>query len=300
MNVVALEALARPLTPLRVRDREEHPRVVVDDVAGRPRGAGHILVFANEKGGVGKSTLAFHTTIALCDAGYRVAAIDLDCRQRSFARTLDHRSGTARTLGIALPSPRHIVVEHQSGGMLCQEIGRIGSDCDYVVIDVAGHDSPGARRAIALADTLVTPINSSFIDLDLLGHMKSDFSAVRGPGCFAQMVDGLRAERAVRGARPMDWVVVPNRLRRGRSQNQRHFDQAMAMVAEACDFRIASGMAERVAYRELFLLGLTHFDFPRIPGLSKGNGQARGEIQNFVAELALPEAPLLARMRARG
>jgi chromosome partitioning protein len=29
---------------------------------------GHIIVFANEKGGVGKSTSAFHTCIALCNA----------------------------------------------------------------------------------------------------------------------------------------------------------------------------------------------------------------------------------------
>lgn len=300
MTVIALGAQTRGAASSRPTDPalEEHPRVVLGDVGARPRGTGHILVFANEKGGVGKSTLAFQCTVALCNAGYRVAAIDLDRRQRTFDRSLENRDATARILGVELPAPRHLALHQHSGAMLCQEITRIGWGCDFVVIDVAGHDSPIGRRAIALADTLVTPINSSFIDLDLLGRLDAHNGAMRETGCFARLVNGLREARAEMEMRPIDWVVVPNRLRRGASRDHQRFEHAVAALADQCGFRIAPGMAERVAYRELFLMGLTHFDLAKLPGVGRGNGQAQRDVQTLVEALDLPQAPLLTRMRA--
>jgi chromosome partitioning protein len=48
----------------------------------------HYIVFANEKGGTGKSTTAVHTAIALASAGHRDGALDLDGRQRTMTRYL--------------------------------------------------------------------------------------------------------------------------------------------------------------------------------------------------------------------
>ncbi|NBC35896.1 AAA family ATPase [Novosphingobium sp. FSY-8] len=272
-----------------VNHEGEHPLVVVNDIASRPRPDGRIIVVANEKGGVGKSTLAFHTCIALCDAGYSVSAIDLDFRQQSLARALSFREATSRRLDVDLPSPTYTAVAHTTGALLCQEIARIGWKSDYIIIDVAGSDSPLARRAIAMADTLLTPINSSFVDLDLLGRFNPTTLEVVSAGFFSRMVSELREERLRRNLSDLDWLVMPNRLRSGSSHNQARFEAALARLAPNVGFRVGSGMSERVAYRELFLLGLTHLDLRHIPSLHHMKAQARDEITTLMADLNIEE-----------
>ena len=67
----------------------------------------HFIVFANEKGGTGKSTTAVHTAIALAASGHRVAALDLDGRQRTMTRYLENRDATMRRLEQAA-APRRL------------------------------------------------------------------------------------------------------------------------------------------------------------------------------------------------
>ena len=256
----------------------EHPRVVVADIAARPRTNARIITVANEKGGVGKSTVAFHLAVALADCGHKVLAIDLDRRQQSLSRALIGRGGTAKRLGVRLPMPRHLLLQHPSGAQLCQEIARAGWDCDYVVIDAAGHDSPIARRAIALAELLVSPVNSSFVDLDLLGRFHPVNGRLLGAGCFAAMVAELRAARSDAGLPELDWLVLQNRKRRDTSHNQSKVDSALRRLAPRLDFRLGAGLSERVAYRELFALGLTHLDLRRIPDLARSTPIALSEL----------------------
>lgn len=265
----------------------EHPRVVVADIAQRPKTNARIITVANEKGGVGKSTVAFHLAVALADCGHKVLAIDLDRRQQTLTRTLTNRGGTATRLGVRLPMPRHALLQQHSGAQLCQEIVRAGWDCDYVVIDAAGYDSPIARRAIALAELLVSPVNSSFVDLDLLGRFNPVNGRLLGPGCFAAMVAELRAARAEAGMPAMDWLVLQNRKRRDSSRNQDKVDSALKRLAPRLDFRLGSGLSERVAYRELFLLGLTHLDLRRIPDLARSKPVALGELNTLLDDLAI-------------
>ncbi len=265
----------------------EHPRNVVADIATRPRGQARVITVANEKGGVGKSTVAFHLAVALADTGHKVLAIDLDRRQQTLTRTLTNRGGTAKRLGVRLPLPRHLVLQQQSGAQLCQEIARAGWDCDYVVIDAAGHDSPIARRAIALADLLVSPVNSSFADLDLLGRFHPVSNKLLGPGCFSAMVTELRSARAEAGLPVLDWLVLQNRKRRETSKNQDRVDAALRRLAPRLDFRLGAGLFERVAYRELFLLGLTHLDLKRIPELARTKTVATSEVSALLDDLAI-------------
>ena len=256
----------------------EHPRVVVADIAARPRTNARVITVANEKGGVGKSTVAFHLAVALADCGHKVLAIDLDRRQQSLSRALIGRGGTAKRLGVRLPMPRHLLLQQPSGAQLCQEIARAGWDCDYVVIDAAGHDSPIARRAIALAELLVSPVNSSFVDLDLLGRFHPVSGKLLGPGCFAAMVSELRAARSDAGLPVLDWLVLQNRKRRDTSHSQNKVDSALRRLAPRLDFRLGAGLSERVAYRELFALGLTHLDLRRIPDLARSTPIALSEL----------------------
>jgi chromosome partitioning protein len=265
----------------------EHPNVVVADIASRPRGQARIITVANEKGGVGKSTVAFHLAVALADTGHKVLAIDLDRRQQTLTRALTARAGTARRLGVRMPQPRHILLMQQSGAVLCQEIARAGWDCDFVVIDAAGHDAPIARRAIALANLLVTPVNSSFVDLDLLGRFHPTTNRLLGPGCFAAMVAELRAAREEAGLDALDWLVLQNRKRNDNSHNQDKVDRALHRLAPQLGFRLGTGLFERVAYRELFPLGLTHIDLRRIPEFARARVTVASEVSHLLDDLEL-------------
>lgn len=265
----------------------EDPDVIVADVIGRPKPNARVIVVANEKGGVGKSTVAFHLCVALADAGLSVAAIDLDRRQQTLSRVLTNREATARRLKIALPSPRRHVLQVQSGAMLCQEISRVGWECDVIIVDAAGYDSAIARRAIALADRLVTPVNSSFVDLDLLGHFHPITLEILSTGCFAVAVNEIRAARLRKGLGDLDWIVMQNRFRQKASQNQGRIETALQLLAPMIGCRLGKGLAERVAYRELFLLGLTHLDVRRIPELARTRLDANREIMALISDLAL-------------
>jgi chromosome partitioning protein len=261
--------------------------IISRDLNSRAEPSAQVITFANEKGGVGKSTIAFHCCMALCNAGYRVAVIDLDHRQQSMARALENREGTGRRLKIDLPSPNHAVVTQQSGAALSQEIARIGWDADFVLIDVAGHDSPIGRHAIAMADTLVTPVNNSFVDIDLLGQFDPTTMQLKRFGSFARLVQELREVRDHRGKPPVDWVVVQNRLRRLGSNNEHRVSDALGELSTKAGFRLAHGLGERVAYRELFLLGLTLFDLKHIPQFSRAQPAAKEEIAQMISELRL-------------
>ena len=256
--------------------------VVLGDIARRPPIKARVLVFANEKGGVGKSTLAFHCSVALARRGCKVLAIDLDRRQQSLARALESREATARSFGVTLPSPRRSLPEFHSAAMLLQEITRIGSDCDLVVIDVPGQDSPLARRAIALADVLLTPVNPNFVDLSSLARFNPASSRMTGLGNFANLVQDLRSARRKQGMPDIDWVMVRNRVRASERRQLARFDAAAAQVARKCDFRICSGLSERVAYRDLYSFGLTHEDCRLLPGLGGKQVRASGEIETLL------------------
>lgn len=260
----------------------EHPGVVINDIANRPRPQARVITVANEKGGVGKSTLAFHLCVALADAGYEVLGVDLDRRQQSLSRALANRSATANRLRVKLPQPRHVVLHHQTGAMLAQEIARLGAACDYVVIDAAGTDCGIVRRAVAMANLLISPVTSSFVDLDLLGRLHPLTRAYRGPGCFAEMVLDLRAARRAAGLAPLEWAVLRNRRRRDNSHDQNRVEAALQELAGQLDFRLGEGLSERVIYRELFLLGLTHLDLGRIPDLARSHSVAVSEVRQLL------------------
>ncbi len=281
--------------PRRFARREMAPGLLGNDallisreLKRRPHIDAHVIVFANEKGGVGKSTLAFHTVVALGNAGHNVAVFDLDSRQQTLSRALENREGTSRRLKIELPQPRYVTVNQQTGAMLAQEIARVGSAAEYIIIDVAGHDSPFARRAIAMADTLITPINNSFVDLDLLGRYDPFTMKLKSFGPFARLVQELREARDHENQPPFDWLVMPNRTSSVRSHNQTKIDEALSDLAPKAGFRLASGLGERVAYRDLFLMGLTMLDLKFIPEFAKAAPTAKSEIKQLIAELKLP------------
>ncbi len=273
---------------------------VVPRIASRNAKGPHIIVFGNEKGGVGKTTLAFHCSIALANAGHAVSAIDLDARQQSLARALRQREGTLRRLGVPFSLPRYSALEAPSIQSLDLEIARLACNAEYLIIDIAGADSPVARAAILAADTLVTPINDSFVDIGLLGHVDAVNGKVGKIGHFAELVQELRATRYASTRKRLDWVVVPNRLRRLGARNERLALDALGEIATKAEFRLATGLGDRVIFRELVRLGLTLCDLHLLPDMIRSHPIARKEIAAFIDALKLPQTASNERQQPAG
>ncbi len=252
----------------------------------------HRIVFANEKGGTGKSTTAVHVAIALASQGARVAAIDLDSRQRTLHRYLENRAETARRRQIVLPTAAFAVHEGDNVEALDALVDSIAADADFIVFDTPGRDDPLARHVATRADTLVTPLNDSFVDFDLIGQVDAETFKVRRLSFYAELIWEARKKRAmatIRDARKqMDWVVVRNRTGYTEARNQRRIDQALIELSRRVGFRIASGLSERVIYRELFPSGLTLLDKGHLGELGTSHLVARQELRALVAGLNLP------------
>lgn len=255
----------------------------------------HRIVFANEKGGTGKSTTAVHVAVALAAQGARVAAIDLDSRQRTLHRYLENRAETMRRRQITLPSAQFAVYGGTSIEELDALLEDIGHNADFLVFDTPGRDDPLARHVATRADTLVTPLNDSFVDFDLIGQVDSETFKVRRLSFYAELIWEARKKRAmatIRDARrEMDWVVVRNRTGYTDARNQRRIDQALIELSRRVGFRIASGLSERVVYRELFPSGLTLLDKGHLGDLGTSHLVARQELRALVAGLNLPPVP---------
>ena len=251
-------------------------------------GQPHFITFANEKGGTGKSTTAVHTAIALAAMGQRVAALDLDTRQRTMTRYLENRDSTMRRLEKALPQARYEVLA--DGGSLDEAVERLGRDADVLVIDTPGRDDPMAREAILKADTLVTPMNDSFVDLDLIGQVHPENFKVTKPSFYAELIWNSRTQRAKATGKSVDWVVLRNRLQHIESHNLRRVGAALDELARRVGFRVIPGLGERVIYRELFPKGLTLLDFEQLGEVGIGHVTARQELREMVSGLGIPGA----------
>ncbi len=251
-------------------------------------GSPHCIVFANEKGGTGKSTTCVHTAVALAAQGVRVAVIDLDSRQRTVTRYLDNRGETAKRRGIDLPAPRHEVFEGTDAAALDARIAALGEDAEVVVIDTPGRDDPLARHAATRANTLVTPINDSFVDFDLIGQVDPETFKVRRLSFYAELIWETRKLRAKADGVSIDWVVLRNRLHHMEARNQKRVGEALADLSRRVGFRTIPGLSERVIFRELFPSGLTLLDRGHLGELGVSHIAARQELREMIAGLAIP------------
>ena len=231
----------------------------------------HVVVLGNEKGGSGKSTTALHIAVALLKAGQRVATIDLDSRQQSFTHYIENRRAWAARARIDLALPTHYCIARgETGSVEANEarefsnfskaIAAIEHTHDVVVIDTPGNDTYLMRLAHSMADTLVTPLNDSFLDFDVLATLDPTSFGVTGESHYAEMVREARRQRRLVDGRMTDWIVIRNRLSALGSRNKRLVGEGLAELAKRMGFRSVDGLAERVVYREFFPRGLTALD----------------------------------------
>jgi chromosome partitioning protein len=253
-------------------------------------GQPHFIIFANEKGGTGKSTTAVHTAIALAASGHRVGALDLDNSQRTMTRYLENRDATMRRLDKQLPHARFEVLEDHSLDGLSKAVARLSDDTDVIVVDTPGRDDEVSHAAILMADTLVTPMNDSFVDLDLIGQVHPENYKITKPSFYAELIWNSRTERAKTTGRGVDWVVLRNRLQHVDSHNLRRVGAELDVLARRVGFRVIPGLGERVSYRELFPKGLTLLDLAELGEVGMGHITARQELREMIAGLGVPES----------
>ncbi|ETR75494.1 ATPase [Afipia sp. P52-10] len=266
-------------------------------------GSAHVIVLGNEKGGSGKSTTAVHVIVALLKAGQRVATIDLDARQKSLTHYMENRAAWARRTGLALELPHHIhvtlgssmnIAENESSEFeqFSQAIHAVERSFDFIVIDTPGTDNYLMRLAHSMADTLITPINDSFVDFDVLGRVDPATYWVTGESHYARMVREARRQRRQVDGASTDWIVVRNRLSFMTSRNKQLIGEGLNKLAASVGFRTVDGFAERVVYRELFPRGLTALDDLNAQTLgmrpSMAHVTAREEVASLLRHLKLP------------
>jgi chromosome partitioning protein len=273
-----------------------------------PESAGpYVITLGNEKGGTGKSTTAVHLAVALLKVGFSVGTIDLDGRQGTLSRYLANREAWAARSGLALPVPRNFRVDGRdsagreiaSDKVLARRIEEAMAamaGLDFVVIDTPGSASALARLGHNRADTLITPVNDSFVDLDVLAEIDIERREILAPSIYTKLVWEESNRRVLEGLAPIDWIVMRNRLTHIDARNKRDIAGLLQRLAKRVGFRVAPGLGERVVFRELFDKGLTVVDQAGTPAQARRNPShlsALREIDSLLATLGVvePAAP---------
>jgi chromosome partitioning protein len=254
-----------------------------------------VIVLGNEKGGSGKSTVAIHLAMGLAAAGLRVGTVDLDGRQGTFSRFVDNRKRYAPT---GKEAARMVFTEHrqislsrdareaESGDeklvQLVTALETLG-DCEFIVIDTPGSDNVLCRAAHVLADILITPLNSSFLDLDALVRVNREANRISGPSAYSELVLFMSERRADMGAPPIDWLIITNRLPNVPTRVHRSVIEILRKLSERLGFHFLPSIHERVILRELFLKGLTVLDSTELDSATAGAARpAREEVEALV------------------
>jgi chromosome partitioning protein len=263
----------------------------------------HVIIVGNEKGGSGKTTTTMHLIVALLRLGFSVGSMDLDSRQRSLSRYIENRRQTIAKEGTPLPVPQHIVIQKSPFDSVEQSkidekerfakgLARIYGSCDFVVIDTPGNDTYLSRLAHSFAKTVITPINDSFVDLDVLASVDGSTLNIIKPSIYSEMVWEQKLQRAKRDGGSIDWIVMRNRLSNLDARNKRFMEKVTRELARRIGFRVAPGFSERVIYREMFLQGLTVLDVLDTSAnvkISMSHIAARQEVRNLLHMLQIPE-----------
>ncbi len=270
-----------------------------------------VIVIGNEKGGAGKSTIAFHVLASLLHAGARVGVIDLDLRQQSMGHFLASRRTWAASADAKLPMPTEYLLSDDPVKLAqttatdpVEAVARLEGAMqaahaanDFIIIDTPGGDTALSRAAHGQADQIVTPMNDSFVDFDLLGRVDPVTLDLKKPSIYAETVwEARKVKAATRGA-TIDWIVLRNRLASAEARNRRRVEDRMAALAKRVGFRIGAGLRDRVIYRELFPFGLTVADLSAtvrpIP-VAISHVAARQELRLLTQTLGLEPEPAAA------
>jgi chromosome partitioning protein len=251
-----------------------------------------VIVVGNEKGGAGKSTIAIHTAVALLHGGARVATIDLDLRQQSMAHFFANRRAWLAANRADAPMPAEFAVGQgeDAEARFAAAFAEASAAADFVLIDTPGSDTAVSRAAHARADLIVTPMNDSFVDFDMLGVVDPVTLELTRHSLYSETVWECRKQRAAIDRKMIDWVVLRNRLAPTEARNRKRLDERVQALSRKVGFRVGPGLRDRVIYRELFPFGLTIADLSpaiRPVAMSLQHVAARQELRALTSALGL-------------
>ena len=262
-------------------------------------GQASVIVVGNEKGGAGKSTIAIHVATALLHGGAKVAVLDLDLRQQTLGHFFANRAAWLAANGAEAPMPIQHAIS-SAGDALAKSpdadqlarfeaaFAELAEASDFVIIDTPGSDTAISRAAHARADLIVTPMNDSFVDFDMLGVVDPVTLELKRHSLYAETVWACRKERATVAKKQIDWVVLRNRLAPTEARNRRRLDERVEALSRKVGFRVGPGLRDRVIYRELFPFGLTVADLStsiRPVAMGLQHVAARQELRALMAAL---------------
>ena len=262
-------------------------------------GQASVIVVGNEKGGAGKSTLAIHIATALLHGGARVAVLDLDLRQQTLGHFFANRAAWLAANGVSAPMPLQHAISGAGDALAkapdAEQLARfeaafadVVSEADFVLIDTPGADTAIMRAAHVRADLIVTPMNDSFVDFDMLGVVDPVTLDLKRHSLYAETVWASRKQRATVERKQIDWVVLRNRLAPTEARNRKRLDERVQALSRKVGFRVGPGLRDRVIYRELFPFGLTVADLSptiRPVAMSLQHVAARQELRALMIAL---------------
>ena len=260
----------------------------------------HVIVLGNEKGGTGKSTLAMHVSVYLLNKGFNICTIDVDARQGTLTQYFKNRSRAAEKFEkLKIKLPKHFSVyksdlaykddaiewERKAFNSAIKE----GMQCDFIIIDTPGNDTFLSQISHSYANTLITPINESFIDLDVLIKVANEDLSEFHPSIYSEMVWRYRRERAIKRKKPLDWIVIKNRLATLYTKNRGDINTVLESLSKRIGFRLGAGFCERVIFRELFTSGLTLLDSGTPESqMTLSHVAARQELRELIKFMNIP------------
>lgn len=138
-----------------------------------------IIVVANSKGGVGKSTLAVHLAAWLHEQGHSVTLADCDS-QHSSSEWIKEAAPDVKTVRLADPNE------------ILDRLPTLGQQSDYVVADGPGSNTETSRALLLRADLALVPCKASMLEVRAL----------------AQATNVLRQSQDIRGGQPDAMIVL--------------------------------------------------------------------------------------------
>ena len=259
----------------------------------------YIIVLGNEKGGSGKSTTAMHVIVSLLELGFKVSSIDVDARQGTLSRYIENRRKYASEKKAKILIPDHHALlkstedsfeksKKEDEKNLSTLLASL-KESDFIVIDTPGSDLYLSHLAHSYADTIITPLNDSFVDLDVMVHLKPDSLELDKPSIYANRIWEQKKEKAMRERGTIDWIVLRNRLSNIHSTNKQKMEKVLTALSKRLAFRCVSGFSERVIFREMFLSGLTLLDLTHVGlPLKFSHIAAKQELRALIESINLP------------